>query len=215
MKLLTSLIAAASIVLAWSAPVHAQSASPNHPSTAVRGFADFTFTTFTASESFETIFGSSSGTNFGGGLEVVLKNRFGLSGRFGQISKDGERVFLMGNERFQLGIPVKVKIRPIMLDADYRFPMRRIVPYVGGGVGVYQYEETSSFADTAENVSSSFTAYEVRAGFHAPLTRWFGAGAEFRWTTVPGALGEGGVSKELGEDDLGGINVAIRLTVGK
>ena len=45
------------------------------------------------------------------------------------------------------------------------------------------------------------------------IWRWIGAGADVRYRAVRDAIGEGGVSKEYGEDDLGGTSVRIRIIV--
>jgi opacity protein-like surface antigen len=88
-------------------------------------------------------------------------------------------------------------------------------PYAGIGAGRYSYKETSDFADPGENVQSSFTAYEVMGGVEVPLWRWVKVAGEVRWITVPNALGDGGVSKEFGESDLGGLNFGVRFLVGR
>jgi hypothetical protein len=200
-----------------TAPIGPRRPAPRAPTPefTVRAFADVTFTTFMADQSFEAAMGEASGFIFGGGGEFVAWRRLGVSGRVGRYSKTGERVFIHDGERFGLGIPLRVRITPVMFGADYRVPLERMTPYVGGEVGVYRYDETSSFAEGDENVSESFAAYGVRGGVHFQASRWFGAAMEVRWITVPGALGEGGLSQEFDEEDLGGINVAIRFTVGR
>jgi hypothetical protein len=45
--------------------------------------------------------------------------------------------------------------------------------------------------------------------------RWISAGGEFRWRRVRGILGEGGVSAEFGEDDAGGFNAGVRISIGR
>jgi hypothetical protein len=94
-------------------------------------------------------------------------------------------------------------------------PPRRWVPYVGGGVGIVRYEETADFAQAGDDVSESFTSYHVLGGIDAPVWGWIGAGVEFMYRWVPDALGDGGVSKEFDETDLGGFAVRFRVTVGK
>lgn len=82
--------------------------------------------------------------------------------------------------------------------------------YYGGGPSRLQWEE--------DNVIASQDATDD--GFHAVVgvRRSFGrtgAAAEARWSTIPDAIGQGGVSLAFGEDDWGGIAltavVAFRL----
>jgi hypothetical protein len=47
------------------------------------------------------------------------------------------------------------------------------------------------------------------------LTRWLGVGGEFAWTTVPDAIGSGGVSAEFNEDNLGGTSLRLKILVGR
>lgn len=84
-------------------------------------------------------------------------------------------------------------------------PLARVVPYLGGGVGIVLYEEKSDFAESGDNVSESSPSYHVLGGVDFALSRAFVLGVEgvYRW--VPDALGEGGASEAFGETDLGGF----------
>ena len=47
-------------------------------------------------------------------------------------------------------------------EAGYRFRSTdRLVPYVGGGIGSYQFTEESEFADPDENVDERFTRSRI------------------------------------------------------
>ena len=52
-------------------------------------------------------------------------------------------------------------------------------------------------------------------GVEVPVWKWFGLNVEgfYRW--APDAVGEGGVSAEFSETDLGGPALRLKLTVGK
>jgi opacity protein-like surface antigen len=90
-----------------------------------------------------------------------------------------------------------------------------VKPYLGGGMGVVQYKETSRFAASGENVEDSFTSYHALGGIEFPLWKWVGAAAEVNYRWVKDALGTGGLSKEFGEDDLGGPSFRFKVTVGR
>src|SRR5262245_21794928 len=116
----------------------------------IKGYGMIGAMNFSASESFDAVFGSSSGPIFGGGAEVGLPWG-GLDGGGGAwpLSKEGERVFVSGSEVFPLGIPLTVKVTPIEITGGWRFKnlWARFVPYAGGGWSSFSYEETSQFAD--------------------------------------------------------------------
>ena len=186
----------------------------------IGGFFDIGVVQFTASQSFEAVLGTSTGTVFGGGGQIVLPGGVFASVHASQFTKSGERVFVFEGETFGLGIDTTVKIRPLEVTAGYRFgggPRQRLVPYVGAGLGWHRYEETSDFADDDENVDETFRGYHLLGGAEYRLRRWFSIGGEFQWTTVPDALGEdpNGVSAAFGETDLGGIALRVRFVVGR
>src|SRR5688500_3847718 len=184
----------------------------------VRGFADVGSTTFTATESFETILGSATGIVFGGGVDVVLPKDLFVSVRASRFRESGERVFVFEGERFGLGIPTTVTVTPIEFTGGYRLDRGwRVVPYGGGGVGQHRYEETSEFADGPENVKESFTGYHVLGGAEFRVSQWIGAAGEIQWATVPDALGQdpNGVSNAFDETDLGGLTFRVKVVIGR
>jgi opacity protein-like surface antigen len=93
-------------------------------------------------------------------------------------------------------------------------PWGGLKPYVGGGFGIVSYTETSDFASGDDDVDDSFTSAHVLGGVEIPIWRWLGASAEVNYRWVKDALGEAGLSKAFGEDDLGGPSFRVKLTVG-
>jgi opacity protein-like surface antigen len=188
---------------------------------AIRGFGDLGMTRFAAADTFEAVLGSSAGVVFGGGGEVILGQHFFFSGRVSHFQKDGERVFVLEDEVFPLGIDTTVSLTPVELTAGYRFQgrgrSRNVIPYLGGGVGWHQYEETSDFAATGEDVSETFVGYHVLGGAEFRMGRLFAIGGEAQWTTIPDALGDDPLSAAAAFDEtnLGGIAFRVRFIVGR
>jgi opacity protein-like surface antigen len=174
---------------------------------------------FTAHESFEAILGTSSGPIFGGGARIGIP----YGGLFADIGAwryqdNGERVFVLNDVVYPLNIPVEISVTPIELSAGWQFRIRtmpKLRPYVGGGLTFLNYSETSDFASDAENVDETFSGYHLFGGVEYKLTRWLGAAGEASWTTVPDAIGEGGVAQEFNEDNLGGVSFRFKITVGR
>ncbi|MBI4265928.1 MAG: hypothetical protein HY657_16250 [Acidobacteria bacterium] len=184
----------------------------------LRGFADVGSTTFAASQSFDAVLGSDRGLVFGGGVEAVFPWRVFASLRGSRFRDTGERLFVFNGQRFALGIPTTVTVTPVQLTGGYRVDYGwRLVPYVGVGVGWHRYREISDFAEAAENVDERFTGYHILGGAEFRIARWVGTGAEVQWATVPDALGQdpNSVSKEFGEDNLGGVTVRVKIVVGR
>lgn len=184
-----------------------------------RGIIEVGATMFTASNSFEAILGTATGTVFGGGGELILPQQVFASVRVSRFQRSGERAFVFEGETFGLGIDTTVRVTPIEVTGGYRFGdlNRRLVPYVGAGIGWHRYQETSEFADDDENVRETFQGYHLLGGAEFRVTRWFGVGGEFQWTTVPDALGQdpNGVSAAFEETNLGGTAFRVRFVVGR
>jgi hypothetical protein len=211
------------------------SSSPQQP-VSFRGFGTFGAISFQAQDSFDAILGSHGGPSFGGGAQVLLP--LGFYAEFGvwRFTHEGERVFVGPNQEvFPLGIPLDVTITPIEITGGWRYhhcpqPPRapkaakpivtrpcapRLIPYAGGGFSSYAYRETSDSAAADEDVSSRFGGFHLLGGVDYKVTRWVSIGGEAAWSSVPNALGEGGVSAAFEEDNLGGMLVRLKVTVGR
>jgi opacity protein-like surface antigen len=185
------------------------------PRFGARGYAEGAYQWFSAKDSFDAILDTSSGIFYGGGAQVYFGPIYVDVG-VTRFEKTGERAFVLDGEVFPLGIPDRITMTPVVVTAGYRFPEReRIVPYVGGGIGSLKFEETSDFADPAENVSERFTSYHVAGGMEYAASRWLFVAGEVRYTSVPDALGAPGIAAEFDESNLGGVSVAVKVLVGR
>jgi len=189
--------------------------------TSIRGFGDISVTRFAAADTFEATLGSSTGVFFGGGVEVVLPQRFFFNVRLSRFQKTGERVFVDGDDVFPLGIDLKVGITPVEVTGGYRFQprgrTRNVIPFVGGGIGWHKYSETSDFAQAGDNVEETFTGYHALGGVEFRMSRWFGVSGEAQWTTIGDALGSevSSASEVSGESNLGGLGLRVRFVIGR
>jgi hypothetical protein len=174
---------------------------------------------FTAGQSFDATFGERVEPFFGGGVQATFRDRVFVEVAASQFKKTGDQVFIASGQVFHLGIPTTVTETPLEISGGYRFHRRRsprLVPYVGGGVGVFHYQQTSAFATDAENVDVRKAGVLVFGGVEVRLHRWVGVAVDAAYTHVPGILGaDPSVSHEFGEDDLGGIAGRFRIVIGK
>jgi len=214
---LVGLLVAASVT-----PAVAQTQATRRPAARaieIGGYAMVGRFTFAAAESFDTILGTTSSPIVGGGATVGLP----FGGLFVEVgawrfTQSGERVLVLGSEVVPLGIPLDVTIVPVEISAGWKFRFRRLprlVPYAAGGYTSFGYKETSSFAATSEDVDERFGGYHLRGGVEFKVRRWLGLAGEMAWTTVPDAIGKGGVSRAFNEDNLGGTSYRARITVGR
>ena len=207
-------IAACFLAVLAAVPAAAQS-TPDAVS--FRGFFVATEQSFAAKTTFNAVFGQSAAPFFGGGVQVVMPN--GVFVEFGitRFQKSSQRAFFSDGQTFPLGIPLKATITPVEISAGYRFGARasRIIPYAAGGIGRYAYHEESDFAATGDNVDTHHVGYLVNGGVEIRVHRWIGLAVDAQYTHVPGILGEGGVSKDAGETDLGGVAARFRVLIGR
>jgi opacity protein-like surface antigen len=182
----------------------------------IRGFAMLDYMSFSAKDSFDAILGGSSYPLFGGGVDVVIGGRVLASVSASRFRRTGQRVFVSGSDVFELGLDDTVTITPITFTGAYRLrPFDHVVPYVGGGVGIYAFEEESEFAEAGENVDERFTSYHVLGGAEYAIAKWLFAAFEAQYTSVPDSLGAPGVSAEYGEKNLGGFSFRVKVSVGR
>jgi opacity protein-like surface antigen len=183
----------------------------------VRGFATFGNITFQAQDSFDAIFQSPSGPIFGGGGQVLLPWGIYVEVAASQFKQNGERAFVgPDQEVFRLGIPLEVTITPLEVTGGWRFrKWERVVPYGGVGYSSYRYKESSDFADAEENIDERYAGFHIVGGAEYWPLRWIAIGGEVSWSSIPDALGQGGVSAGFNEDNLGGTTVRLKISVGR
>jgi opacity protein-like surface antigen len=204
---LLALVAAAGI----AAPVAAQT-----PEVSLRGFVMASEQSFTAIDTFTGVFGRSYGPFFGGGADVTLAEHFYVELAVSRFKQTGQRAFRNAGQVFRLGIPLTATVTPVEVTGGYRFHLSsHIVPYVGVGFGSYGYKETSDFADAGDNVDTRHSGFVVNAGAEFRLYRWVAVGADAHYTRVSGILGQAGISKDAGENDLGGVAARVKVIVGR
>jgi outer membrane protein W len=211
------------LVVLTAAPLAAQtrpvtSSADETPKLSLRPFFVVTDEQFKAKTTFDAAFGQSMGPFFGAGAQLALRNGLFVEVSASRFQKSGQRAFVSNGQTFQLGIPLTATLTPFEVTAGYRFgaaTSRRIVPYVGLGVGRYSYQETSDFAASGDNVDTNHSGYLAVGGLEFRLHRWVAVSADAQYTHVPGILGVGGVSKDAGETDLGGIAARFKILVGR
>jgi hypothetical protein len=221
--------AAVLAVLATATPALAQrQTTPPPPSGGVefRPFAIVTIERFTASTTFDATLGSPSQLMWGGGLDVTTRHNVFFDVTVSRLNRDGHRAFVDDTgQAFQLAVPLRVSLTPIEFTVGRRFPPRRrpaarrrrlaVIPYIGAGIGAYRYDETSSSSAAGEDVEATHVGFLAVGGAEFRVSKWIGISADAQYTRVPGILGKGGVSQQVGESDLGGIAGRVRVILGK
>jgi hypothetical protein len=182
----------------------------------IRAFVTAGSITFHARESFDAILGTPTGPIVGGGVQVLLPRGFYAEASAARFSASGERAFIgPGGELFRLGIPVRVSITPLEITGGWRWRRNpRVVPYGGIGFSSYRYREASDHANAGDDVSERFAGVHMVGGVELRAMRRLALGGEIVWSSIPGALGESGVSEAFDESNLGGTGVRLKIGVG-
>jgi len=203
------------LVCGLTSPAAAQ-ASGSGSSLSFRPFFVVSGEQFAAAKTFDAVFGTHGPSPFwGGGVRVDVGEDFFVEVAASRFSKTGQRAFVSNGTPFPLGIPLTVKITPFEVSGGARFKLApRVTPYAGAGVGRYAYSETSDFSN-GDDVSTSHLGFVVFGGAEFRVHPWVAIAADAQLTRVGGGLGDGGVSKEFGEDNLGGTAVRVKVLVGK
>lgn len=91
----------------------------------------------------------------------------------------------------------------------------RFTPYVGGGLVLLKYKESSEFAASGDDVSSSHRGGTIFGGVDVSITRLFVVTAEAEFRRVGHTPGPGSLSDVFGEDDLGGFGFRLLFGIRK
>ncbi len=204
-------------LFAVAVPAFAQTEAVKEPTFGFRVFGQGGYGSFSASDSFDAVFGSTSASSFGFGAEVRYR-RFFLQGNWEELGKKtGERVLVVGTETIPIGIEDRLEVSPLSVVAGYRFLRLggRTTLLAGVGMGSYRVKEDWDFASPTETVDESFTSYNGLLGVEFAVMKWVSIRVEFQYTTVPDSAGTGGVSEVFGEKDLGGPSFRFKLLAGR
>jgi opacity protein-like surface antigen len=202
-----TLLAAASALLALAAPL---AAAGELAIEAQAGYFEMA-----ASKSASALFDSSGGGTFGGALRYTFWHGAFVSAGARTFSLEGERVFVASASSAvqKLGFPLSIRLTPVFATVGYRFRNgKMIVPYASAGASITSYKEESEVAGEAFDTDLTKTGLLGAAGLEVGRGH-FRFGAEAGYSSVPSALGLGGVSKVYNEDDIGGTYALGKLIV--
>jgi opacity protein-like surface antigen len=198
--------------LALAVPALAQ----EPPAIGIRPFVFGSLQSFAAADTFDAVFGRSFDPFWGGGVQVVVHDKFVVELSASRFKQTGERAFIENGQSFQLGIPLTATITPFEITGGYRFTLSpRVRPYIAAGFGTYAYTETSAFNTPDENVDVRHAGFVLNGGADFRVQTWISIGADVQYSHVPGIIGSAGVSQQAGESDLGGVAGRLKLIVGR
>ncbi|HEX2449962.1 MAG TPA: hypothetical protein VHJ69_02415 [Gemmatimonadales bacterium] len=182
----------------------------------IRGFGQFGTQLFTASDSFEAVLDSKWGAAYGAGAQVVFPNGVFVQAGFDRFEETGSRVIVSETQVFRTSIPNTVTLTPILATIGYReITSRRVLGYVGGGVGWHVLEEESPALAATGHYKEEHIGYHVSGGAEFRLAPFAWLAGEVQWASVPDGLGEAGIGAVFDESDLGATTFRLKVIIGR
>jgi hypothetical protein len=209
-------IAVMGLTIAVATPADAQTSQPADPSFSIRAVGSLAVQRFAAGTTFDAVFGQPFGALFGGGARFE-RGRLFVEVSASRFRRTGERAFAVDGDGYGVDIPLTVTVTPVEFAAGYRFrPLRgSIVPYVGTGIGLYRYTESSPSAEAGEDVDLRHAGWLLLGGAEVRVHRWIAVAGDLHYSYVPGILGQAGLSQAVDEANLGGLAVRFKVVLGK
>jgi hypothetical protein len=168
-----------------------------------------------ASNSASAVFDSTGGGTYGGAARVTFwRGAFAAVG-VRTFSRTGERVFVLspGSPVQKLGFPLSLRLTPLFVTVGYRLRQGSlIVPYASVGLAITRYKESSEVTGESFDQLLTKTGFVGVAGVEVGRGT-FRVGGEVGYTSVPNAIGMGGVSKAYSEDNIGGWHAVGKVIV--
>lgn len=195
-------VVAAGVLFATAPPAVDAVAAPGGTGHRLEIFAGLRIGAFeptNSQRSYDAVFG---GAMLQGGAELDLgvgrHLLVLLAADYGRV--DGERVLPTTPPR-KTGIGERLTLLPVHLDAGWQLRPGRIwVPYLAAGPTWLHWRDASG----DQSRSADDFGGNVLVGLRRDAARW-SFGGEVRYSSIPDAIGRGGISKLFGEDDLGGF----------
>jgi hypothetical protein len=199
---------------------------------------DVGYVGFTPKESLDAIYDRHGGLLWGGGVSVNQRAGWFARVTASRFRAEGERAFVLNGAVFPLGIPSELIIVQVDVTTGWRFLRRgqarrppqpgpprprtstaprhvRLVPFIGGGIGIVRLTERADFAQSGDDVEETHRSYHLLGGIEFPFARWFGGSVEGGWRWVPDALTGSGIANEFGESSLNHFFTLARFTIGR
>ena len=156
-----------------------------------------------AHRSYDAVFGSPM-PQVGLGVEWKLANHWvlGANADYGQV--DGEQVLITDNSTISTGVGVTLTYIPVratagfVLDPEGSWRWR-----FGAGPAWVSWKD-----DSRGGSSGNALGAHLLVGLRHP-SRHVTWGADLDWSTIPNAVGDGGVTKFYNEDDVGGLTLTL------
>jgi len=92
-----------------------------------------------------------------------------VEGGIDMFRRTGQRVFVVGDTVFDLGVKDTLTLLPVSATIGYRFKGRTAAPFVGGGIGQYLSQEKAPFDEAVSTRGSGPTVITFWAAWNSVL----------------------------------------------
>jgi hypothetical protein len=203
LTLLSALLLAAAAAAQPPSPAGAEAAggAPGPALTWRLGFRLGAFDLINSPDSYDAVYGGDLMPQAGVAVELQVGRRWLVDLTYDRGKVDGEQVLPTRPPR-GTGVGESLTYRPLALTGAFIFnPQARWRWY--GGLGVTRLD----WKDEGLSRSASGTDDGAHAvlGLRREPNRW-SFGGELRYSQIPNAVGQAGITRFFGEDDLGGLS---------
>lgn len=153
---------------------------------------------------YEALYGSDTFTLIGLDLELRIRSHVLVALAWESGSIDGQRV-IPSTPPIQTGVRDELSLQPMHFTLGWLFRHSKpLQVHVGAGLTSLRFDNKS----LGRTESHSETGNHFVVGARRSFDR-FSVGVEVRQTSVPDAVGQGGLSAIFDEDDLGGLGTHV------
>lgn len=163
-----------------------------------------------SADSYDAVYGGDPLPQLGLGLELELRERWLLFLTYDYGEVDGEQVLPARPPR-RTGVGTTLTYQPLALGAAIVLnPRSRWGVALGGGTLWLDWKDEGDAGSAGGTDTGAFALLGIRRrnSLSEIGSRWQW-GAELRYSSVPDAVGEGGITAFFDEDDLGGISLTL------
>lgn len=202
LSLLTALLlAAAAAAQASSSGAAADAGAPDPAVTWRLGFRLGAFDLINSPDSYDAVYGGDLMPQAGVAVELQVGRRWLIDLTYDRGKVNGEQVLPTRPPR-GTGVGESLTYQPLSLTGAFVFnPQRRWRWYAGLGATRLDWKDEG----LTRGSSGTDNGTHVVLGLRREPHRWT-FGGEVRYSRIPNAVGEAGISRFFGEDDLGGLS---------
>jgi hypothetical protein len=189
----------------------------------IRAFGGLEYQFLLANVAYQDELGASKFATLAAGVDVTnIWHRVFVRFDVSHLSKDGSRGFIDSSNQFvSLNDAMTVSMTPVDIGAGWRLEppdkgtgrAPRLTPYVGAGLTILKYGETSAHSIPGEDVAATYKGAFFLLGADIAVQKYVIVAVEGVFRSVPVTPSSTGILSVLNENNLGSGGVRVMIAV--